>query len=90
LTQKSRVGERGVWQCGEEKKVHKDHGLERKKVQGYYVKDGHKEKMCKAVTDGDHVQDLVKRILDKMWRREEKCAQRTCHLKGRKCHSCEG
>jgi hypothetical protein len=33
--------------------VHKDHALERKK--GYYVKDGHKEKMCKAMTDGDHV-----------------------------------
>jgi hypothetical protein len=89
-TQKSRDGERGVWQCGEEKKVHKDRALERKKAQGYYVKDGHKEKMCKAMTDGDHVRDLVKRILDKMWRREEKSAQRTCHLKGRKCHSCEG
>jgi hypothetical protein len=75
LTQKSRVGERGVWQCEEEKKVHKDHGLERKKAQGYYVKDGHKEKMCKAVTDGDHVQDLVKRILDKMWRRRKMCTK---------------
>jgi hypothetical protein len=89
-TQKSRVGERGIWQCGEEKKVHKDRALERKKAQGYYVKVGQKEKISKAVTDGDHVRDLVKRILDKMWRREGKSAQRTCDLKGRKCHSCEG
>lgn len=74
-TQNSRVGERGVWQSGEEEEVIKDRALERKKAQGYYVKDGHKEKMCKAVTDGDHVRDLVKDSGQNVEKRRKKCTK---------------